>query len=69
VVIGSWPRRPGLAELANLTDLEAVAGGPLAGIMPEGAGTLGRPEFLAAAFAGLGEQLGGRGGARSRSES
>lgn len=60
VVIGSWPRRPGLAELANLTDLEAVAGGPLAGIMPEGAGTLGRPEFLAAACAGLGERLGGR---------
>jgi dethiobiotin synthase len=60
VVIGSWPRRPGLAELANLTDLETVAGGPLAGIMPEGAGTLGRPEFLAAAFAGLGKRLGGR---------
>jgi dethiobiotin synthetase len=69
VVIGSWPRRPGLAELANLTDLEAIAGGPLAGIMPAGAGTLGRPEFLAAAIAGLGERFGGRGGARSRSGS
>jgi hypothetical protein len=26
VVIGSWPRQPGIAELANLTDLQAVAG-------------------------------------------
>ena len=60
VVIGSWPRRPGLAELANLTDLEVIAGGPLAGIMPEDAGTLGRPEFLAVASAALGERLGGR---------
>ena len=23
VVIGSWPRQPGIAELANLTDLQA----------------------------------------------
>jgi dethiobiotin synthase len=69
VVIGSWPRRPGLAELANLTDLEAVAGGPLAGIMPEGAGTLGRLEFLAAAVAGLGEPFGGRAEHGSRSGS
>jgi dethiobiotin synthetase len=60
VVIGSWPRRPGPAELANLTDLQTVAGEPLAGIMPEDAGTLGRPEFLAAASAGLGPRLGGQ---------
>ena len=59
VVIGSWPRRPGIAELANLTGLQAVAGGPLAGVMPEGAGGLGRAEFLAAARAGLAECLGG----------
>src|SRR5262249_34543337 len=26
VVVGSWPRRPGLAELANLADLEVVTG-------------------------------------------
>ena len=58
-MIGSWPRRPGLAELANLTDLEAIAGGPLAGIMPENAGTLGRREFLTAALTGLGARLGG----------
>lgn len=43
VVIGSWPRQPGIAELANLTDLQAVADGPLGGIMPAGAGGLDRP--------------------------
>jgi dethiobiotin synthetase len=60
VVIGSWPRCPGLAERANLADLEAVAGGPLAGLLPEGSGQLGRAEFLAVARAGLGPHLGGR---------
>jgi dethiobiotin synthase len=59
VVIGSWPRQPGIAELANLTDLQAVAGGPLAGVMPEGAGGLDRAGFLAAAAAGLAKCLGG----------
>ncbi len=59
VVCGSWPRQPGIAELANLTDLQAVAGGPLAGVMPEGAGGLDRAGFLAAAAAGLAECLGG----------
>jgi len=59
VVIGSWPRDPGLAELANLADLEAVAGEPLAGLLPEGSGMLGRDEFLAVALGGLGPRLGG----------
>jgi len=59
VVIGSWPGRPGIAELANLTDLEVIAGGPLAGVMPEGAGGLDRAGFLAAATAGLAGCLGG----------
>jgi len=59
VVIGSWPRRPGIAELDNLTDLQAVACGPLAGVMPEGAGGLDRAGFLAAATAGLAKCLGG----------
>ena len=59
VVIGSWPRQPGIAELANLTDLQAVAGGPLAGVLPEGAGGLDRAGFLAAASAGLTGCLGG----------
>jgi dethiobiotin synthase len=57
VVIGSWPRQPGIAELANLTDLRAVAGGPLAGVLPEGAGGLDRAGFLTAATAGLTEHL------------
>jgi dethiobiotin synthetase len=59
VVIGSWPRQPGLAELANLTDLQVIAGGPLAGVLPEGAGALDREEFLAAATGGLATRLGG----------
>ena len=59
LVIGSWPRRPGIAELANLTDLQAVAGGPLAGVMPEGAGGLDQAGFLAAATSGLTECFGG----------
>ena len=57
VVIGSWPDQPGLAELANLTDLEVVAGGPLAGMLTEGAGALGRQAFLAVATAGLSPSL------------
>jgi dethiobiotin synthase len=59
VVIGSWPGRPGLAELANLTDLEVVAGGPLAGVLPEGSGALDRQAFLAVATVGLIPSLGG----------
>lgn len=59
VVVGSWPRRPGLAELTNLADLEVIAGEPLAGVLPEGAGALDQPAFLAAARAGLSQRLGG----------
>ena len=59
VVIGSWPRHPGLAERENLTDLETLADGPLAGLLPEGAGLLSRSAFLAAAGAGLAPSLGG----------
>ncbi|MGH3171659.1 MAG: dethiobiotin synthase [Trebonia sp.] len=59
VVIGSWPAAPGLAERANLADLAVAAGGPLAGVLPEGAGSLGRAQFLAAARAGLSARLGG----------
>jgi dethiobiotin synthetase len=61
VVIGRWPRRPDLAERANLTDLQAVADGPLAGALEEGAGGLDRAAFLAAARAGLSARLGGSG--------
>jgi dethiobiotin synthetase len=61
VVIGSWPRDPGLAERLNLADLRTVAGGPLAGLLPEGAGRLPRKAFLGAARAGMGPRFGGNG--------
>jgi dethiobiotin synthetase len=60
VVVGSWPRRPGLAERENLADLETLASGPLAGLLPEGSGSLPPAEFLAVARDGLGPALGGR---------
>jgi dethiobiotin synthase len=59
VVIGRWPRDPALAERENLADLPVAADAPLAGVLPEGAGGLGREEFLAMARAGLSPALGG----------
>jgi dethiobiotin synthetase len=59
VVVGSWPDDPGLAELGNLTDLEALTGQPLAGILPAGAGILGPAAFIEVARSGLGPVLGG----------
>jgi dethiobiotin synthetase len=59
VVIGSWPREPGLAERQNLSDLQTLIGGPLAGTLPEGSGALPRAEFRAVARAGLSPRLGG----------
>jgi dethiobiotin synthetase len=61
LVIGSWPREPDLAARENLVDLETVAGGPLAGLLAEGSGTLPRETFRAAALHGLGRSLGGLG--------
>jgi dethiobiotin synthase len=61
VVIGSWPQCPGLAEHTNLSDLEAVTGEPLAGLLPEGSGQLGRTAFITAARGGLAARLGGSG--------
>ncbi|MQA94543.1 MAG: ATP-dependent dethiobiotin synthetase BioD, partial [Streptosporangiales bacterium] len=60
VVVGSWPRHPGLAARCNLTDLARLAGRPLAGALPEGAGRLAPEPFTAAAAAGLAPELGGR---------
>lgn len=59
VVIGSWPRRPGLAERENLADLETLVGGPLAGCLPEASGELPAREFLAVARMSLAPGLGG----------
>lgn len=59
VVLGSWPREPDLAERCNIRDLETLAGRPLAGALPEGAGALDPAQFLLAAAAGLEPALGG----------
>jgi dethiobiotin synthetase len=59
VVVGSWPRSPGLAERENLADLPVAAGVPLAGVLPEGAGALSPADFLPAAREGLDPSLGG----------
>lgn len=59
VVIGSWPRNPGLDHLCNVDDLETLAARPLAGALAERAGRMNEPEFLLAARGGLGPALGG----------
>jgi dethiobiotin synthase len=59
VVIGSWPAQPGTAERCNVPDLEMLAARPLAGVLPEGAGTLDRASFARVARAGLAPALGG----------
>ncbi|HEX5091030.1 MAG TPA: dethiobiotin synthase [Nocardioides sp.] len=47
LVVGAWPAEPGLAERCNLEDLQRIA--PLLAVIPEGAGSLAREEFVAAA--------------------
>ncbi|HEY6500308.1 MAG TPA: dethiobiotin synthase [Streptosporangiaceae bacterium] len=59
VVIGSWPDRPGLAERCNAGDLAALAGGPLAGMLPDGLGGLDPDRFLAVARNGMAPSFGG----------
>jgi dethiobiotin synthetase len=59
VVVGSWPDRPGLAERCNLDDLAALAGGPLAGVLPDGLGGLDPDQFLAEARNGMAPSFGG----------
>jgi dethiobiotin synthetase len=59
VVIGSWPRDPGLADEQNLADLPLAVGAPLLGSLPEGSAALGRASFLRVARAGLSPALGG----------
>ena len=59
VAIGSWPADPGLAERQNLSDLETLTGGPLAGAIPEGSGELAGEQFLAVARRHLAPALGG----------
>ncbi|MFI1167298.1 dethiobiotin synthase [Streptomyces sp. NPDC020801] len=59
VVIGSWPAEPDLASRCNVADLPHVAGAPLLGALPHGAGTLSPAEFRATAPAWLAPRLNG----------
>lgn len=59
VVIGSWPEQPDLASRCNLADLPAVAGAPLLGAVPAGAGAMAPGDFRAEARGWLGPGLGG----------
>lgn len=59
VVVGRWPVEPDLAARCNLGDLPEAAGAPLLGVLPDGAGGLGRSEFLHVARAGLSPWFGG----------
>ncbi|MEV7872442.1 dethiobiotin synthase [Streptomyces sp. NPDC088124] len=59
VVIGSWPVAPGLAARCNLADLPDVAGAPLLGALPAGAGALDPAEFRTRAATWLAPELDG----------
>ena len=59
VVIGSWPNSPDLASRCNVADLPEVAGAPLLGALPEGAGALPPADFRAAAASWLAPRLDG----------
>jgi dethiobiotin synthetase len=59
VVIGSWPTAPDLASRCNVADLPVVAGAPLLGAVPQGAGALERADFRARAGGWLAPTLGG----------
>jgi dethiobiotin synthetase len=59
LVIGCWPGKPGMAERSNLTDLPALAGEALSGVLPEGAGSLDLRAFGRLAGEGLAPSLGG----------
>lgn len=59
VVIGSWPGSPDLASRCNVADLPEVAGAPLLGALPAGAGALAPADFRAAAPGWLSARLDG----------
>jgi dethiobiotin synthetase len=59
VVIGSWPAEPDLASRCNVADLPQVAGAPLLGALPEGAGRLAPAGFRSAAADWLAPGLNG----------
>ncbi|MGX1807830.1 dethiobiotin synthase [Nocardia sp. NPDC055321] len=49
LVIGSWPATPDLASECNRTDLPAVTGHEIVGVLPAGSGAWSRADFTAAA--------------------
>ncbi|QOV39902.1 ATP-dependent dethiobiotin synthetase BioD [Streptomyces ferrugineus] len=57
VVIGSWPQAPDLASRCNVADLPEVAGAPLLGAVPAGAGALPPADFRGAAAGWLAPRL------------
>ncbi|MFD9035185.1 dethiobiotin synthase [Streptomyces sp. NPDC059567] len=59
VVVGSWPTVPDLASRCNLAELPEMAGAPLLGAVPEGAGGLDPAAFRARAGEWLAPALGG----------
>ncbi|MEU1295676.1 dethiobiotin synthase [Streptomyces sp. NPDC005840] len=59
VVIGSWPGSPDLATRCNVRDLPEVAGAPLLGVLPAGAGSLPPADFRAGAPTWLAPRLHG----------
>ncbi|MGR4848904.1 dethiobiotin synthase [Streptomyces sp. LARHCF252] len=59
IVIGSWPASPDLAARCNLADLPEVAGAPLLGSVPAGAGALSPAAFRSAAPHWLAPRLDG----------
>ncbi|MET8803629.1 dethiobiotin synthase [Streptomyces sp. NPDC004546] len=59
VVIGSWPGSPDLATRCNVTDLPEVAGAPLLGAIPCGAGALPPSDFRKSAPEWLAPRLDG----------
>ncbi|MEU1592133.1 dethiobiotin synthase [Streptomyces sp. NPDC005708] len=59
VVIGSWPDDADLASRCNLADLPVVAGAPLLGALPAGAGSYAPAAFRGAAPNWLAPRLGG----------
>ncbi|GAA2479433.1 dethiobiotin synthase [Streptomyces longisporus] len=59
IVIGSWPDSPDLASRCNVADLPEVAGTPLLGALPAGAGSLPPSDFRTNAPSWLAPRLNG----------
>ncbi|MFJ5773804.1 dethiobiotin synthase [Streptomyces sp. NPDC093094] len=59
LVVGSWPAEADLASRCNLADLPEVAGAPLLGALPAGAGALAPDAFRASAPGWLVRELDG----------